>query len=117
MPALVFKSDIPLLSLIVFDKEASQVLGVVTGSAKGKYTVITETGKRVELAGNRLKPVAHKLGVVSDTPPKEIAALLTAFRADCLASVTDEAIREIWDFSSEESAELTEEEMSVTYFV
>jgi len=116
MPALVFKSDIPLLSLIVFDKEASQVLGVVTGSAKGKYTVITETGKRVELAGNRLKAIAHKLGVVSDTPPKEIAALLTAFRADCLASVTDEAIREIWDFSSEESAELTEEEMSVTYF-
>jgi exoribonuclease-2 len=116
MSALVFKSDIPLLSLVVFDKEASQVLGVVTEAAKGKYTVITETSKRMELAGNRLKVIAHKLGVTSNNSPKEMAATLTAFRAECLEAVGDDAIREIWDFSSEEGTELTEEEMSVTYY-
>jgi exoribonuclease-2 len=116
MSALVFKSDIPLLSLVVFDKEASQVLGIVTESAKSKHTVITETSKRIELAGNRLKVIAHKLAVTSSTSPKEIAAVLTAFRAECLEAVGDDAIREIWDFSSEEGTELTEEEMSVTYY-
>jgi exoribonuclease II len=114
MTSLRFQSDLPKYSVVIFDKDSTSVVAVAVDVVKGKHIVLTETGKRLELSSARLKSIGHRLAATDSQI--QLLNSLRDYKNTALETVGASTIKELWDFSSEESTELSEEELSVMYF-
>lgn len=111
---LKFKSDIPKFTLVAFDQDSRVFCGSVLAHRRGKYLILDENGSKTELGSNRIKTFNQV--IKGCTTESELAEHLKKLRDEALAAVTLKVIPELWDFTSDESSELTEEELALMYY-
>jgi exoribonuclease-2 len=111
---LKFKSDIPKFTLVAFDQDSRVFCGSVLAHRRGKYLILDENQNKSELGSNRI--TTFNQVIKECTTESELAERLKTLRADALQAVTLQVIPELWDFTSDESNELTEDELAMMYY-
>lgn len=102
-------------ALIMYDHDSSALVGAILGEKKGKYVVLNERNREIELQALRL----HKLPGLLPADATTLQAK-SKFMADLHESAREGAkelsMEEIWSFVKDEDREFDVSELSTLYF-
>jgi exoribonuclease-2 len=108
-------TDSPVGALVQYEDDGQVILGLVTGIKKDKLGVLTERGRELELARNRL----YVLPTKALPPVSSNAARLEALHR-VSAAIQEEAqkldVYEVWSFLNEEIRPYSVSEICQAYF-
>jgi len=87
--------------LVMYDHDSASLLGVILGEKKGKYTVLNERGREIELPSNRLHKVPGTISPNLSTTQAKID-FLSKLHEEAKENAKKLAIDELWNFVKDE---------------
>jgi exoribonuclease II len=106
-------SEIREGSVITYDNENSCMIGTVRATRAGKYVILNEKGRLVELSQNRL----FKLNsTIQFSTEKELSEKLATLRNKSLEKVDSDCCQVLWELLKDEEGEKSHKELCDIYF-
>lgn len=105
------------LSVVMYEQDGTPVLGLVLGNVNGKYVVLTDKAREVELPEQRLFVFKKKLSATPKSHKERIEVVQSLLNKAIAKQSSAKSLVDIWnELSRNNTEELSTEEFSKLFF-